>query len=59
MKILKKKLYMSATIWNVNGNPLTDYVINYSLFGIIIHSVTIKEISLRTAEKMFPELREK
>ena len=49
---MKKEILRGSTIWDKSGNPLTNYTINYYLFGILIHSVTLHNITRENAIQM-------
>lgn len=33
--------------------PVADYIVNYYIFGVLMHSVTVYDVEFKVAEKMF------
>jgi hypothetical protein len=56
MKIIKINVYHSSYCWAKIGNTnvgVADFVYCVYLFGILVHSVVVHEITKDVAEKMF------
>lgn len=58
MRLLKRKVYIGAGGYKKYENsyiPVCDFIVNYYIFGILMHSVTVRDMDANEGKAIYKE----